>query len=181
MNGWSRTLPIFAGVTIALLLVRVVDRSSAPPSCFESSAVPDDLKARAWEICRRIEREGLGRNCTKSGVSLSSDSFKLRFDPIPDAPAEGLITVFLIDRAAHFDDAVFPAIRPTTTPRQPFPELYMTSAPGIERGGWRVEWTSARWQACRMARTSTLCAAQYPEEYANAERLYDLTTRIAQE
>jgi hypothetical protein len=146
----------------------------------EPGRAPSKLMEKAWNLCHRLEAARAARNCIYAGRTLERESFTLRFDPIDDAPAEGMVTVFLSTRATR---SSFPAdqavLHGEDVPIDDYPMLEMTSRPSVAAGAWRITWTTARWQSCRALRTVAACATLYSDEYTNAQRLYEVARQMA--
>jgi hypothetical protein len=99
---------------------------------------------------------------------------RVTFDPVSDAPAEGAVVVF---SARTADGSECSASEDGTT--ADYPSLCVAKPAGPTRYAWRIAWTTARWEACRTHKAVDVCAKQYPGEYANAKRLFELATALA--
>jgi hypothetical protein len=167
-----------AGVCIA------VSRSRSTPSAGAVSSggsLPTDLADRATALCRKLEAAGVANNCSRPVGVVRSGLFRVTFDPTPDAPQEGAVSVFFSEKDAKEGDAGWPIVATGAAPSDDYPNLYMTSGAGVRWGVWRITWGTARWQACRAQKAVAVCASQYPIDYDRARRTYDIASRIADE
>jgi hypothetical protein len=185
--GWSglwraiESHAAFAAASVAASLAfgLAIIGSHATSASSEPSPVPVEFTEKAWALCRRLEAARVARNCADAGRTLESESFTVRFDPVEDAPAEGAVTVFLSERAARADAVERAEVPSEDVPADDYPMLHAASKPR-EGAGWRITWTTARWQACRAARSVAACEKLYSDEYANAQRLSKVATEIAE-